>query len=112
MAHIEPKAIRQFIMPNKSPIDVLHKATFITMALLPVYIHVFMALTMEPQCTGNCTGKFSVSYDQASGWSNKTEEKISGKEGLAAGVELRGFGIPQVEETIPQQICSPFFLLY
>ncbi len=51
MAHIEPKDIRQFIMPSESPTDMIHKATLITMALLPVYNHVFMALMVEPQHT-------------------------------------------------------------
>jgi hypothetical protein len=57
MEHIGPKAIERSIMAM-TPTDVLHKATFITTALLSVYNHVFMALPVETHISQN----FSLGY--------------------------------------------------
>ncbi len=51
MAHIEPKAIKRQLLTTTPPTDILHRATLINVALLPVYNHVFMALLLELQHT-------------------------------------------------------------
>jgi hypothetical protein len=54
MASIEPKLVKRRILAttNTTPTtDVLHRATLMTMAQVPVYNHVFMALPIEPRQT-------------------------------------------------------------
>ncbi len=51
MASIEPKLIKRRILATTPPTDVLHRATLVTTALVPVYNHVFMALPIEPRHT-------------------------------------------------------------
>jgi hypothetical protein len=50
MAHIEPKEIKHSIMATMPPppIDVLHRATLNSTALLPVYNHAFTAASSGP----------------------------------------------------------------
>jgi hypothetical protein len=51
MAAIEPKLVKRRILATTPPTDVLHRATLVTTALIPVYNHVFMALPVEPRHT-------------------------------------------------------------
>jgi hypothetical protein len=51
MANIEPKLVKRRILATTPPTDVLHRATLVTTALIPVYNHVFMALPIEPKHT-------------------------------------------------------------
>jgi hypothetical protein len=53
MAKIEPKIIKRRILATTQPTDVLHRATLVTTALIPVYNHVFMALPVELLHTEN-----------------------------------------------------------
>jgi hypothetical protein len=57
--YVEPTATKRQIMATTSPTDVIHKATLITIALLPVYNHVFMVLPVEPHHT---TERFNGSF--------------------------------------------------
>ena len=49
IAHINPKAIRRRILATTPPMDLLHRATLINKALIPIYNHVFMALPVNNQ---------------------------------------------------------------
>jgi hypothetical protein len=53
MAQIEPKTIKRRILATTPPTDVLHRATLVTTAHIPIYNHVFMALPVEPLHTEN-----------------------------------------------------------
>jgi Na+/phosphate symporter len=51
LANIEPKLVKRRILAITLPTDLLHRATLIITAFLPVYSHVFMTLHVEPNHT-------------------------------------------------------------
>jgi hypothetical protein len=48
MANIEPKLVKRRILATTPPTDVLHRATLVTTALIPVYNHVFRPSLLNP----------------------------------------------------------------
>ncbi len=101
MAQIEPKAIKRRILATTSPTDVLHRATLVTTALIPVYNHLFMALPMEPQHTENLFSKILrfLWTKQVNGRTPQKRRLVS-KKRISAGLEMGGLGIPHHDETI------------
>jgi hypothetical protein len=74
--------------------SVLHRVMLITTALLPVYNHVLLTIPVDPHIQQNSIR----TIDQASGWSNGAEEKVSNKQeagsrtrkGVGAGYSTAG----------------------
>ncbi len=76
---IEPKLIKHRMMATTLPTDVLHRATLINNALIPVYNHVFMALPASTHRRALLRNTV-LPPDQASGWPDKAKEETGSKE--------------------------------
>jgi hypothetical protein len=90
--HIESKLVKRRILPTTPPTDVLHRATLINTALVPVYIQpCFHGTASQASAYRTVVPlKSLISLDQASEWSEK----------------LGGLGIPHPDETINHRFST------
>jgi hypothetical protein len=89
------------ILATAPPGDVLHRATLITTALIPVYNHVFMALPVEPHHTENLFFEILcfLLTKQVDGRTTQKRRLVAKKRNSAV-LEMGGLGIPHRDETI------------
>jgi hypothetical protein len=94
MTQIEPKTIKRRILATTPPTDVLHRATLVTTALIPIYNHVFMALPVEPIHTENLFSKILrfLWTKQVDGWIAQ-KRRLVAKKRISAGLDMGNLGI-------------------
>jgi exonuclease III len=104
MAQISPKAIKRRILATSPPTDILHRATLIKTALLPIYNHVFMAV---PVSSEHCESLFKeiikfLWTKQKDGNTIQKRTRVS-KHRISASLVMGGLDIP-----LPQDLISGF----
>jgi hypothetical protein len=101
MAAIEPKLIKRRILATTPPTDVLHRATLVTTALIPVYNHVFMALPVEPRHTESLFSEIlRFLWTKQVDGNTKQKRRLVAKRRISAGIEMGGLGIQHPDEII------------
>jgi hypothetical protein len=94
MASIEPKLVKRRILATTPPTDVLHRATLVTMALVPVYNHVFMALPIEPRHTESLFSEIlRFLWTKQVDGHIKQKRHLVAKKRISARLEMGGLGI-------------------
>jgi hypothetical protein len=101
MASIEPKLVKRRILATTPPTDVLHRATLVTTALIPVYNHVFMALPVEPRHTEPLFSEIlRFLWTKQVDGHPKQKRRLVAKKRISAGLEMGGLGIQHPDENI------------
>jgi hypothetical protein len=101
MANIEPKLLKRRILATTPPTDVLHRATLVTTALIPVYNHVFMALPVEPKHTEPLFSEIlRFLWTKQVDGHTKQKRRLVAKQKISAGLEMGGLGIQHPDEII------------
>jgi hypothetical protein len=101
MEAIDPKAIKRRILATTPPTDVLHRATLINVALIPIYNHVLMALPVG-KCHTDALQKEILKFL----WTRQQEGRVKQKRRLVAktrigaSLEMGGLGIQPIENTV------------
>jgi hypothetical protein len=100
MEAIDSKAIKRRILATTPPTDVLHRATLINMALIPIYNHVMMALPVGKRYIDELQKevlKFLWTRQQEG--QSKQKRRLVAKTRIGAGLEMGGLGIQPIENT-------------
>ncbi len=101
MANIKPKLVKRKILATTPPTDVLHRATLVTTALIPVYNHVFMALPIEPKHTEPLFSEIlRFLWTKQVDGHTKQKRRLVAKKRISAGLEMGGLGIQHPDEII------------
>ncbi len=101
MASIEPKLVKRRILATTPPTDVLHRATLVTTALVPVYNHVFMALPIAPKHTEPLFSEIlRFLWTRQVDGHTKQKRHLLAKKRISAGLEMGGLGIQHPDEII------------
>ena len=101
MASINPKGVKRRILATTPPTDILHRATLINVALLPIYNHVFMALPVDRSYTDELQKEIQkFLWTRQLDGQTKQKRRLVAKGRLAAGLEMGGLGIQPPENTV------------
>ena len=101
MASINPKGVKRRILATTPPTDILHRATLINVALLPIYNHVFMALPVDRSYTDELQKEIQkFLWTRQLEGQTKQKRRLVAKSRLAAGLEMGGLGILSPENTV------------
>jgi len=98
---IQPKAIMKRILATTPPTDILHRATLINAAFLPIYNHVFMAVpvsTEHSEALFKEVTKFLWTRQQEGQTVNK-RTRVS-KDRVSADIEMGGLKIAHPKELV------------
>jgi exonuclease III len=101
MTQISPKTIKRRILATTPPTDILHRATLIKTALLPIYNHVFMAI---PVNSNHCETLFKeiikfLWTKQKDGQTLQKRIRVS-KHRVSASLQMGGLDIPHPEDLV------------
>jgi hypothetical protein len=100
-ASIGPKLVKRRILSTTPLTDVLHRATLVTTALVPVYNHVFMALPIEPRHTEPLFSEIlRFLWTKQVDGHTKQKRRLVAKKRISAGLEMGGLGIQHPDEII------------
>ena len=101
IAHINPKAIKRRIMATTPPTDLLHRATLINRALIPIYNHVFMSLPITNQITTDlCTDITSFLWTKQREGQTVAKRRLVAKNRISASFGMGGLQIPDPQTTV------------
>ena len=98
---IQPKAIMRRILATTPPTDILHRATLINAAFLPIYNHVFMAVPVSTEHSDALfkeVTKFLWTRQQEGQTVNK-RTRVS-KDRVSADIEMGGLKIAHPKELV------------
>ena len=101
MSQISPKAIKRRILATTPPTDILHRATLINTAFLPIYNHVFMAIPVNAE---HCDLLFEeikkfLWTRQKNGQTIKKRNRVAAKR-ISANLSMGGLKIQHPKETV------------
>ena len=101
MLQIAPKAITRRIMATTPPTDLLHRATLINVALLPIYNHVFMALPVSSEHTKNLfTEVLNFLWTRQQGGETVSRRRRVARDRISADLNMGGLRIPHPDDII------------
>ena len=101
IAHINPKAIKRRIMATTPPTDLVHRATLINRALIPIYNHVFMSLPITNQITTDlCTDITSFLWTKQREGQTVAKRRLVAKNRISASFGMGGLQIPDPQTTV------------
>jgi len=101
MRQISPKTIQRRILATTPPTDILHRATLIRTAFLPIYNHVFMAIPITSEHS-NILHKETLKFlwtRQREGQTIQKRIRVS-KRRIAAEFDMGGLKIPHPMDVI------------
>ncbi len=110
---INEKAIQRRILATTPPTDMLHRATLVKKAYIPLYNHIFMALPIDKNQAGSIQQGIQTFL-----WTRQKEgvrlqkRRMVSKQRINASHEMGGLEIPLVEHTISGLHCNLIQRIY
>ena len=110
---INEKAIQRRILATTPPTDMLHRATLVKIAYIPLYNHIFMALPINKnQADSIQQGIQTFMWTKQKEGVRLQKRRMVSKQRINASHEMGGLEIPLVEHTISGLHCNLIQRIY